>query len=117
MINGGNERGTYAHELLAVSYAGWISPRFQLQVNQAFLDSRQPTVSENINISKDEYIDLLKSKIHLLERKKKHHRRANKPLSTQEKSQIVLLHRQGLSNRQIAEQLNRSIATVWALVR
>ncbi|HHF6578320.1 TPA: helix-turn-helix domain-containing protein, partial [Haemophilus influenzae] len=62
-------------------------------------------------------IDLLKSKIHLLERKKKHHRRANKPLSMQEKSQIVLLHRQGLSNRQIAEQLNRSIATVWALVR
>ncbi|HHF1625061.1 TPA: KilA-N domain-containing protein [Haemophilus influenzae] len=118
VINGGNERGTYAHELLAVSYAGWISPRFQLQVNQAFLDSyRQPTVSENINISKDEYIDLLKSKIHLLERKKKHHRRANKPLSTQEKSQIVLLHRQGLSNRQIAEKLNRSIATVWALVR
>ncbi|WP_052437564.1 KilA-N domain-containing protein [Haemophilus influenzae] len=118
VIKGGLEQGTYAHELLAVSYAGWISPRFQLQVNQAFLDShRQPMVSENINISKDEYIDLLKSKIHLLERKKKHHRRANKPLSMQEKSQIVLLHRQGLSNRQIAEQLNRSIATVWALVR
>ncbi|MGX3067716.1 helix-turn-helix domain-containing protein [Ursidibacter arcticus] len=28
-----------------------------------------------------------------------------------------MLHRQGLSNRQIAEQLNRSVATVWALVR
>ncbi|WP_445012155.1 KilA-N domain-containing protein [Vreelandella stevensii] len=32
--------GTYAHELLAVSYAGWISPKFQLQVNQVFLDYR-----------------------------------------------------------------------------
>lgn len=32
--------GTFAHELLAISYAGWISPAFQLQVNQAFLDYR-----------------------------------------------------------------------------
>lgn len=39
-IRGGAHRGTYAHELLAVSYAGWISPRFQLQVNQVFLDYR-----------------------------------------------------------------------------
>lgn len=37
---GGKNPGTYAHELLAVSYAGWISPKFQLQVNQAFLDYR-----------------------------------------------------------------------------
>ncbi|MDY7841586.1 phage antirepressor KilAC domain-containing protein [Aeromonas caviae] len=32
--------GTFAHELLAISYAGWISPAFQLQVNQVFLDYR-----------------------------------------------------------------------------
>lgn len=38
--HGGSSRGTYAHELLAVSYAGWISARFQLQVNQVFLDYR-----------------------------------------------------------------------------
>tara|TARA_R100001039_G_scaffold37330_1_gene35631 strand:- start:1073 stop:2026 length:954 start_codon:yes stop_codon:yes gene_type:complete len=38
--HGGSGRGTFAHELLAVSYAGWISPRFQLQVNQVFLDYR-----------------------------------------------------------------------------
>jgi phage antirepressor YoqD-like protein len=36
--NGGNNSGTFAHELLAISYAGWISPKFQLQVNQTFLD-------------------------------------------------------------------------------
>ena len=34
----GRNGGTYAHELIAVEYAGWISPSFRLQVNQAFLD-------------------------------------------------------------------------------
>lgn len=34
----GANGGTFAHELLAISYAGWISPSFQLQVNQTFLD-------------------------------------------------------------------------------
>ncbi|PHM61171.1 phage antirepressor KilAC domain-containing protein [Xenorhabdus ishibashii] len=38
--NGGNNQGTFAHELLAVSYAGWIRPSFQLQVNQTFIDYR-----------------------------------------------------------------------------
>lgn len=38
--HGGKTPGTFAHELLAISYAGWISPRFQLQVNQVFLDYR-----------------------------------------------------------------------------
>nr|WP_081667727.1 phage antirepressor KilAC domain-containing protein [Serratia liquefaciens] len=37
---GGLSQGTFAHELLAVSYAGWISPPFQLQVNQKFIDYR-----------------------------------------------------------------------------
>ncbi|HEX6827122.1 MAG TPA: KilA-N domain-containing protein [Nitrospiraceae bacterium] len=41
VVKGGNAAGTYAHELLAVSYAGWISPAFQLKVNQAFLDMKQ----------------------------------------------------------------------------
>lgn len=36
----GRAGGTFAHELLAVSYAGWISPAFQLKVNQVFLDYR-----------------------------------------------------------------------------
>lgn len=40
VIKGGISPGTFAHELLAISYAGWISPAFQLQVNQAFLDYR-----------------------------------------------------------------------------
>lgn len=36
----GKHGGTFAHELRAISYAGWISPRFQLQVNQTFIDYR-----------------------------------------------------------------------------
>ncbi|TQN59584.1 DNA-binding protein [Agrobacterium tumefaciens] len=36
----GRNGGTFAHELLVVSYAGWISPSFQLKVNQAFLDMK-----------------------------------------------------------------------------
>ena len=39
-MHGGERAGTYVHELLAVSYAAWISPAFQLRVNQAFLDAR-----------------------------------------------------------------------------
>lgn len=35
---GGSNPGTFAHELLAIEYAGWISPAFRLQVNQTFLD-------------------------------------------------------------------------------
>ena len=30
----GRAGGTFAHKLLAISYAGWISPSFQLKVNQ-----------------------------------------------------------------------------------
>jgi hypothetical protein len=36
----GRNGGTFAHELLAVSYAGWISPEFQLTVNQTFINYR-----------------------------------------------------------------------------
>lgn len=34
----GRYGGTFAHELLAIEYAGWISPKFRLQVNQTFLN-------------------------------------------------------------------------------
>ena len=37
---GGGEQGTFAHELLAVDYAGWISPAFRLEVHQTFIDCR-----------------------------------------------------------------------------
>ena len=40
VLKGVKMQGTFAHELLAISYAGWISPAFQLKVNQVFLDYR-----------------------------------------------------------------------------
>ena len=46
-VNGGTSPGTYAHELLAISYAGWISPAFQLKVNQVFLDYRSGRLQTN----------------------------------------------------------------------
>lgn len=48
-IKGGVSPGTFAHELLAISYAGWISPAFQLQVNQVFLDYRTGKLSPVID--------------------------------------------------------------------
>lgn len=38
VTKGGIAPGTFAHELLAVEYAGWISASYRLQVNQTFLD-------------------------------------------------------------------------------
>ncbi|EAY4772704.1 KilA-N domain-containing protein [Salmonella enterica] len=47
-VHGGPNSGTFAHELLAVSYAGWIRASFQLEVNQAFIDYRKGKVSIDI---------------------------------------------------------------------
>lgn len=48
----GYKGGTFSHELLAVEYAGWISPAFRLQVNQTFIDYRtgklKPLVLPNV---------------------------------------------------------------------
>ncbi len=64
----GRNGGTFAHELLAISYAGWINAKFQLQVNQAFIDSRhQPLLpdipADQMLITKDKYIALLERQI------------------------------------------------------
>lgn len=34
----GRTGGTFAHELAAVEYAGWMSPAFRIKVNQIFID-------------------------------------------------------------------------------
>ncbi|KLU14533.1 MULTISPECIES: phage antirepressor KilAC domain-containing protein [Xenorhabdus] len=47
---GGINPGTFAHELLAVSYAGWISPSFQLQVNQTFIDYRSGKLVDQVQM-------------------------------------------------------------------
>lgn len=66
IIRGGHAPGTFAHELLAVSYAGWINPVFQLTVNQTFIDYRtnklKPSL-EALNAALDERDALLKAEI------------------------------------------------------
>lgn len=47
-VNGGSNPGTYAHELIAVSYAGWIRADFQLDVNQAFIDFKSGKVGVDL---------------------------------------------------------------------
>ncbi|CDM89200.1 phage antirepressor KilAC domain-containing protein [Xenorhabdus bovienii] len=49
-VRGGTTPGTFAHELLAVSYAGWISPSFQLQVNQTFIDYRSGKLVDQVQV-------------------------------------------------------------------
>ncbi|WP_299733888.1 phage antirepressor KilAC domain-containing protein [uncultured Endozoicomonas sp.] len=55
----GRAGGTFAHELLAISYAGWISPAFQLQVNQTFLDYRQGKLQPAFNPAQLSRMDIL----------------------------------------------------------
>jgi anti-repressor protein len=60
VVHEGTTADTYAHALLAVSYAGWIAPAFQLKVNQAFLDSqRRPKLPMPLTHSLLETADLL----------------------------------------------------------
>lgn len=49
-VHGGTTPGTFAHELLAIEYAGWISASFRLQVNQTFLDYRRGKLTPVIEI-------------------------------------------------------------------
>lgn len=49
-VKGGTTPGTFAHELLAIEYAGWISASFRLQVNQTFLDYRRGKLTPVIEI-------------------------------------------------------------------
>lgn len=46
-VKGGNAPGTFAAEELAVSYAGWISPAFQLDVNRTFIAVRKGEVTSD----------------------------------------------------------------------
>ena len=55
----GRYGGTFVHELLAISYAGWISPSFQLKVNQVFLDYRSGKFPEQYKPKELSRMDIL----------------------------------------------------------
>ena len=52
-VKGGLSQGSYAHELLAIAYASWISPSFHLQVNQVFLDYRTVKFNKPVAVIPD----------------------------------------------------------------
>ncbi|MFV4746228.1 KilA-N domain-containing protein [Citrobacter portucalensis] len=58
-VHGGSGHGTFAHELLAIEYAGWISPAFRLQVNQTFLDYRTGKLTQPAGINEQLLQELL----------------------------------------------------------
>lgn len=58
-VVGSANPGTYAHELLAIAYASWISPSFHLQVNQVFLDYRTGKLSQSVAALPQTYIEAL----------------------------------------------------------
>ncbi|WP_333822838.1 helix-turn-helix domain-containing protein [Pinisolibacter sp.] len=68
----------------------------------------------SIEVSTDEYIDLLRSKIALLEgwSRPKPKRVANRPLTEEEKAEIVRLDAQGLTNVEIGRRTGRATSTV-----
>ncbi|EKQ7213028.1 MULTISPECIES: KilA-N domain-containing protein [Citrobacter freundii complex] len=123
-IKGGLNQGSFAHELLAIEYAGWISPAFRLQVNQTFLDYRtgkltlpaEHSASHQLIQSQQRQIELLEELLMRerensqlrakLEEKNNHHQ----PLTNQE----LLRERD-----ELAEQLGRSrnYATLDAVER
>ncbi|OCG60427.1 KilA-N domain-containing protein [Gilliamella sp. GillExp13] len=62
VTKGGINQGTFAHELLAVSYAGWISPKFQLTVNQVFLDYKKGELTPTPKIDNSGLPELRKAR-------------------------------------------------------
>lgn len=120
----GRNGGTFVHELLAIEYAGWISPAFRLQVNQTFLDYRtgklaQPAeqrVSQQLILSQQRQIELLEE---LLAREREN---SQLRIKLEEKSN----HHQPLTNQELlrerdelAERLgqSRNYATIDAVER
>lgn len=136
-VQGGSKQGTFAHQLLAISYAGWISPAFQLQVNQVFLDTKRfkSTERERLNVDRDAYTSLINENIHYDHQYKelqtkyinvlelaltqstqqssvKPKAKPNTPLTQDEKNSILKLRSQGLGLGLIAKQVKRSRSSV-----
>lgn len=54
----GRYGGTFVHELLAIEYAGWISPKFRLLVNQTFIDYKSGKLAPAVEMSRLEILQM-----------------------------------------------------------
>lgn len=62
-IKGGKNQGTYAAELVAIRYAGWIDPSFEIKVYSTFQAVAKGEIQKAIDIAtrqtiKDEYLPM-----------------------------------------------------------
>lgn len=51
-VKGGSSPGTYADELVAMRYAAWISPAYEIQVYRAMQALKNGDLDEAVNVSK-----------------------------------------------------------------
>lgn len=56
VVNGGDEKGVWADELLAIRYAAWIKPEFEISVYETF---REAMLSGISNMTRLNRLDLL----------------------------------------------------------
>ena len=104
--------------LIAAALAGFHAAFVTLYMEVRHGELPLPGRRTSVEVSTDEYIDLLRSKIALLEgwSRPKPKRAANRPLSEDEKAEISRLDAQGLTNVEIARRLGRAPSTV-SLIR
>ncbi|MGX2951634.1 antA/AntB antirepressor family protein [Ursidibacter sp. B-7004-1] len=105
--------------MLERSELGQQARRYFIQKEKEANALKQAQPKAEMTISTTEYIELLKSQNTLLKQSLKQHspRQAPKALTLDEKQQILLLSKQGLSHRQIAEQIQRSPSAVRSVIR
>ncbi len=75
----------------------------------------QVVPEDSMVISKDEYIELLKSKVAMLEAGRR--KRPNRPLTDEDKKEIISMYSSGMSQADIVRATGRSKATVCYLVK
>ena len=109
--------------MLERSELGQQARRYFIRMEKEALTARHalPALVANqhaISLSKDRYIELLENENRLLRSQPNPLRKkAPIPLSADEKTQILQLAAQGLSNSAIALQINRSKSAVRAVIR
>ncbi|NBI42040.1 phage antirepressor Ant [[Haemophilus] felis] len=89
-----------------------------LQARQALPAPQSVVLADYISLSKDRYIELLERLVDIDGRSlPKPVRRTTRPLTSQEKQQILTMHGEGFSYEQIGHYINRSKSAVRAVVR